>query len=49
MTLASDSTVPIAGTGGNGLVTVEYAAAADATVPSGNFSTAITYVATATF
>jgi hypothetical protein len=49
VTLATDNTGPIIGTGGNGLTTVEYAAAADASVPSGNFTTVITYVATPVF
>lgn len=49
VTVASDSTGPIIGTGGNGLTTVEYAAAVDASVPSGNYTTEITYVATPVF
>lgn len=49
VSLASDSTGPITGSGGNGVTTVEYAAAVDGTVPSGNYTTTITYVATAVF
>lgn len=49
VSLASDSTGPITGTGGNGITTVEYAAAVDATVPSGSYTTTITYVATPVF
>lgn len=49
VTLASDGTGPIAGTGGNGLVTVQYAAAVDANVPSGTYTSEVTYVATPVF
>ncbi|GIW62063.1 MAG: hypothetical protein KatS3mg089_0915 [Patescibacteria group bacterium] len=51
ITLASDSTGPVGNTitAGNGLVTVRYAASIDASVPSGEYQTAITYVATPTF
>ena len=49
VTLSTDNTGPIVGTGGNGLTTVEYAGAVDATVPSGTFATTITYVATPVF
>lgn len=49
VSLASDSTGPIAGSGGNGLVTVEYAAAVDANVPSGTYTSEVTYVATPVF
>jgi hypothetical protein len=49
VTLATDNSGPIVGTSGNGLTTVEYAGAVDATVPSGNFATTVTYVATPVF
>ncbi len=51
VTLASDSTGPVGNTitSGNGLVTVRYAAGIDASVPAGEYQTAITYVATPTF
>jgi hypothetical protein len=51
ITLASDPTGPVGNTitAGNGLVTVRYAAGIDAIVPSGEYQTAITYVATPTF
>lgn len=51
VTLASDSTGPVgnAVVAGNGLTTVRYAAGTDATVPAGEYQTAVTYVATATF
>lgn len=49
ITLASKSTGPITGTGGVGLTTIEYAAAADASVPAGNYTTEVTYVATPVF
>lgn len=50
-TLARDSTGPIADTSltGNGLISVEYAAAISAVVPAGTYRTAMTYVATPTF
>lgn len=51
ITLASDSTGPVGNTitSGNGLISVRYAAGVDARVPSGEYQTAITYVATPTF
>ncbi len=51
VTLASDSTGPVGNViaTGNGLTTVRYAAATDVTVPAGEYQTAVTYVATATF
>lgn len=51
VTLASDSIGPIGNAiaAGNGLVTVEYAAGIDVTVPQGQYTTEITYVATPTF
>lgn len=50
VTLATDSTGPIvAGSTGNGLTTVEYAAAVDSSVPSGTYVSEITYVATPIF
>lgn len=51
ITLASDSTGPVGNTitAGNGLISVRYAAGVDARVPSGEYQTAITYVATPTF
>lgn len=49
--IASDSTGPIGNslTAGNGLISVEYAAGIDASVPAGTYSTVVTYVATPTF
>lgn len=49
--LASDSTGPVGNSllAGNGITTLEYAASVDPSVPAGNYLTAITYVATATF
>ncbi len=50
ITLSSKSTGPIFGTAAtNGLTTVEYAGAAGAETPSGQYTTAITYVATPIF
>lgn len=49
LTLASDSTGPITGSGGNGITSVGYAATIDANVPAGTYQTVVTYVATATF
>lgn len=49
VTLATNPSGPITGVGGVGLTTSEYAAAVDATVPSGNYTTEITYVATPVF
>lgn len=52
VTLASDSTGPIdnsIASDGNGIVTVEYAAGIDSTVPAGNYQAYVTYVATPTF
>lgn len=51
VSLASDSTGPIGNslTAGNGLVSVEYAATVDASIPSGAYLTVITYVATPVF
>ncbi len=51
VTLSSDSSGPVGNsiTAGNGLVSVEYAAGVDASVPAGNYQTVITYVATPTF
>ena len=50
-TLASDTTGPIGDTSltGNGLTSIEYAAAISAVVPAGTYRTAMTYVATPTF
>lgn len=51
VSLASDTSGPIGNTivTGNGLTTVEYAAGIDASIPSGIYTTVITYVATPTF
>ncbi len=51
VSLASDSSGPIGNslTAGNGLVSVEYAAGVDASVPAGTYQSVVTYVATATF
>ncbi len=50
ITLASKATGPINPTSTtNGLITVEYAAAAGVETPSGNYDTTVTYVATPTF
>ncbi|MBI2420511.1 MAG: hypothetical protein HYV38_00290 [Candidatus Levybacteria bacterium] len=51
VTLASDTTGPIGNTitTGNGLTSVEYASTIDVTVPSGTYTSIVTYVATATF
>lgn len=49
--LASDTLGPIGNTvvAGNGLTSVSYAAAVDATVPPGEYTTVVTYVATPSF
>lgn len=51
ITIAYDSAGPIGNTveTGNGLVSMSYAAGADATVPPGQYTTVVTYVATPTF
>lgn len=51
LSLASDTTGPIGNSiaAGNGLVSVEYAAGVDVTVPAGVYQSIVTYVATATF
>lgn len=51
VTLATDSVGPVdtSITTGNGITTVEYAAAVDATVPAGAYKAYVTYVATPTF
>lgn len=52
VSLATQASGPITGSApvnGSGLVTVEYAAAVDASVPSGSYTSAITYVATPVF
>lgn len=49
VTLASDSTGPIDGSGGNGITSVEYGATVASNVPAGNYRSVITYVATPTF
>ena len=51
VTLAYDTTGPIGNTltAGNGLVSVEYAALIDASVPAGLYTAVVTYVATPTF
>ena len=50
-TLASDTTGPVGNliTPGNGIVSVEYAAGVDTSVPAGTYQSVITYVATPTF
>ncbi len=49
--LSSDSTGPIGNSilAGNGLTSVSYASAIDATVPPGEYTTVVTYVATPSF
>jgi hypothetical protein len=51
VTLATDASGPVGNAiaAGNGLTTVRYAAGVDARVPAGEYQTAVTYVATATF
>lgn len=51
MTLASRTTGPVGNsiTAGAGMTTVQYAAGIDASVPSGQYTSVITYVATPTF
>lgn len=51
VTLATDATGPVGNviTAGNGITSVRYAAGVDARVPAGEYQTAVTYVATATF
>lgn len=51
VTLASDTTGPVgnAVAAGNGLVSVEYGATMDASIPAGTYTTLVTYVLTATF
>lgn len=51
ITLAQDTSGPVGNviTTGNGITTVKYAAGTDVTVPAGEYTTAITYVATPTF
>lgn len=51
ITIASDTVGPIGNSlvAGNGLVSMSYAAGADAAVPPGQYTTVVTYVATPTF
>lgn len=51
VTLASDTSGPVDNTiaAGNGLISVEYAAGVDASVPAGIYQSYVTYVATPTF
>lgn len=51
ITIAYDAVGPIGNsiTAGNGLVSMSYAAGADAAVPPGQYSTVVTYLATPTF
>jgi len=51
VTLASDSTGPVGNsiTAGNGLISTEYASTVSVAIPAGQYSSAVTYVATPTF
>ena len=48
-TVASTSSGPITGTNGDGMTSVEYAAAISGAVPAGTYQTVLTYVATPVF